>query len=263
MSFVQTRIPIAISRTGLSLMKGGNGKPLLILHGGGGHPGWMPYHEALAKQFTVYAPSHPGFDTSDRPDWLTTVMDIAYFYLSYLDQEDITDVNLLGFSLGGWIAAEMVAMCPHIFEKLVLVDAAGIKPEVGEIAETMMISADEVQKLMFYDTDRIIGYQEKVNLALTSEEQIVQWNNREMFSRLGWRPYLHNPKLPSYLGRVKLPTLIIWGRQDAIIPLNSADLYHKMLVNSTLHVIDDCGHLPHIERPDQFLTTVLRFLSTT
>lgn len=263
MSFVQITQPIEVSRTSLSLMTGGNGKPLLVLHGGGGHPGWMPYHETLSKHFTIYAPSHPGFDGSDRPEWVTTVTDIAHLYLSYLDQENINNVNLLGFSLGGWIAAEMVAMCPHIFDKLILVDAAGIKPEVGEIAEIMMVSDEEVRNLMFFNPDQIVGYEEKINRDVTSEEQTTNWNNREMFSRLGWRPYLHNPKLLPYLGRVKTSSLIIWGRQDAIIPLNCADLYHKRLRNSTLHVIDDCGHSPHIEQPNEFLKIVSGFLSIT
>ena len=261
MTQTQTMTPVHAAGTDLSVMKGGTGAPLLLLHGGGGSPGWTPYHQALSDRYTVYAPSHPGFDGSERPGWVSTITDTAHFYLSYLDQEGLDGVHLLGFSLGGWIAAEMAAMCPHAFRSLVLVDPAGIKPEVGEIAETMMISPPDVQKLLFHDTSQVPGYEEMANRELTPEEQAAQWSNREMLSRLGWRPYLHNPKLPDYLKRVKTPSLIIWGRQDAIIPMNSGELYAQALSNSRLHVIDNCGHAPQMEKPQEFLAAVTEFLS--
>jgi pimeloyl-ACP methyl ester carboxylesterase len=82
-----------------------------------------------------------------------------------------------------------------------------------------------------------------------------------MTSRLCWKPYFHNPKLPAYLRGVKVPTLIVWGQYDAIIPLNCGELCHKALSNSRLHVIDRCGHSPALEKPQEFLQVIQAFLS--
>jgi pimeloyl-ACP methyl ester carboxylesterase len=252
---------IEVAGIRVQLLKGGAGEPLLVLHGAAGHPGWLGYHRELAKRFSVYAPAHPGYNRSARPDWISTMGDLAHFYRQFIEELGLAPVHLLGFSMGGWLAAEIAAMCPAYLRRLVLVDAAGIKPEVGEIAEILMVSQDVVNKLRFYDPTQVPDYDALVNRQLTPEEEEVQWRNREMTSRLCWKPYFHNPKLPHYLRGVTTPTLIVWGKQDAIIPLNCGELYHRALVNSRLHVIDRCGHSPALEKPQEFLDAVTAFLS--
>jgi pimeloyl-ACP methyl ester carboxylesterase len=252
---------IEVAGTRVQVLQGGSGPSLLVLHGAGGNPGWLPYHQALAQQFTVYAPSHPGYDRSSRPEWISSMSDMAHFYRQFIETLGLAPVYLMGFSMGGWLAAELVAMCPPYVRRLVLVDAAGIKPEVGEIAEILMVSQDVVEKLCFYDPAQVPDYGTLVNRALTPEEQEVQWRNREMTSRLCWKPYLHNPKLPAYLRGVTTPTLIVWGKQDAIVPVNCGVLYQQALANATLHVIDRCGHSPALEKPQEFLTAVRTFLA--
>jgi pimeloyl-ACP methyl ester carboxylesterase len=252
---------VEVAGTRIQLLKGGAGEPLLVLHGAAGNPGWLPHHQALSRQFAVYAPSHPGYDHSSRPDWISTMSDMAHFYRQFIEEVGLAPVNLLGFSMGGWLAAEIAAMCPHVLKRLVLVDAAGIKPQVGAIAELFMVSPEQTLKLRFYDPTQVPTYQQLVDRKLTPEEAEVQWRNREMASRLCWKPYLHNPKLPAYLRGVKTPTLIVWGKQDAIIPVNCGELYQQALANSTLHVIDRCGHSPAVEKPEEFLQVVQEFLS--
>lgn len=252
---------VEVAGTRIQVLKGGEGEALLLLHGAGGNPGWLPYHQALSHQFTVYAPSHPGYDRSSRPDWIGTMDDMAHFYRQFIEELGLAPVHLIGFSMGGWLAAEIAAMCPHVLKRLVLVDAAGIKPQVGAIAEIFMVSPEKVQQLRFYDPTQVPTAEELVPRKLTPEEEEVQWRNREMASRLCWKPYLHNPKLPAYLRGVKTPTLIVWGKHDAIIPLNCGELYHRALSNSTLHVIDRCGHSPAVEKPQEFLQVVQEFLS--
>jgi pimeloyl-ACP methyl ester carboxylesterase len=252
---------LEVAGTRIQVLQGGAGEPLLLLHGAGGNPGWRPYHQALAQQCTVYAPSHPGYDRSSRPDWISTMTDLAHFYRHVIEELRLAPVHLMGFSMGGWLAAEIAAMCPAYLKSLVLVDAAGIKPAVGEIAEILMVSQDVANKLQFYDPAQVPEDDTVVHRPLTPEEEAVQWRNREMTSRLCWKPYFHNPKLPAYLRGVQVPTLIVWGKDDAIIPLNCGELYHQALSHSRLHVIDRCGHAPALEKPQEFLPVVQAFLS--
>jgi 2-hydroxy-6-oxonona-2,4-dienedioate hydrolase len=83
-----------------------------------------------------------------------------------------------------------------------------------------------------------------------------------MASRLCWRPYLHNLSLPYYLRKVPTPALLVWGQQDAIIPLECGQLYQQALPNATLKVIDRCGHSPALEKPQEFVQVVTEFLSS-
>lgn len=255
-----TETVVNVAGAKVRMLQGGSGAPLLALHGAGGSQGWLQYHQALAEHFTVYVPSHPGYDASERPEWLDTMTDMAHFYHDFIDTLELEQPAMLGTSMGGWLAAEMAAMCPHHISRMVLVDAVGIKPEVGEIAEVLMCSREEAARLRFYDTRQVPNYEALFNRELTSEERDVQYSNQEMATRLCWRPYMHNPKLPYYLRRVKTPTLVVWGRQDAIVPLNCGEIYARELPNATLHVIDNCGHSPHNERPDAFLQAVVPFL---
>ncbi len=115
--------------------------------------------------------------------------------------------------------------------------------------------------MRFYDTSQVPDYETLFNRELTPEERDAQYRNQEMATRLCWRPYMHNPNLPYYLRRVRTPTLVVWGRQDAIVPLNCGEIYASELPNATLKVIDNCGHSPHNERPDAFLQEVVPFLT--
>jgi len=244
----------------LDLFKGGSGPPLLVLHGAGGNPGWLGYHHALSRHFTVYAPSHPGFNGSEALPWIDSIPAVAHYYLGLLEDLGLNHVALLGFSMGAWIAAEMVAMCSHNVKRMVLVSAVGIKPHKGEIAELFNVPRSEVEKLRFYDEAQVPGYAELYGRESTPEEKTLERHNREMAARLCWKPYMYNPNLPEYLRKVNLPTLLVWGRQDAIVPLECGEQLEEILPNSSLHVIDQCGHSPQVEKPHEFLDAVMPFL---
>ncbi len=245
----------------LQLFKGGKGPPLFILHGAGGNPGWQNYHELLSKWFTVYAPSHPGYDKSDRISWVDSIPAVAHYYHSLILHLELKDITLFGLSMGGWISAEMAAMNQNPFSRMILVAPVGIKPEKGDIAELFNSPRETVQGLRFYDKSQVEDYENIFNRELTLEEQKVERGNREIAASWCWQPYFYNPNLQYYLLKVSLKSLIIWGKQDYIVPVECADLYHKALINSEVKIIDKCSHIPHAERPREFLDTLTSFIN--
>ena len=242
------------------MLKGGSGEPLLLLHGAGGNAGWLRYVQALSDRFTVYAPSHPGFGLSDRPEWLETIPDLASFYTWFLERQGLEGIRAIGFSMGGWLAAEMAVMCRHAFSKLMLVDAAGVKPRQGEIADIFIISRAQVTELIFHDPKQAPEYDQLYGQEPTPEQVETTERNREMSVRLCWKPYMYDPRLPDLLARVNIPTRILWGRHDRLIPVECGELYHQAIPGSELIVIDDCGHSPQVEKPDDFVRLALDFL---
>ncbi len=244
----------------LSLMKGGQGPPLLVLHGLGGNPGWMAYHQALAEHFTVYAPSHPGNDGSQALPWIDSMAALSHYYLGLVQHLGWSRFSIVGFSMGGWLAAEIAAMCPHGLDRLVLVSAVGIKPRKGEIAELFNVSREDVEQLRFYDPGQVPDYNRLFGKEPTTEEREQERRNRETATRWCWKPYMHNPNLPHYLAKVPTPTLVVWGNEDAIVPVECAEMYQEAIHESKLHVIDRCGHVPQSEKPQEFLDTVIPFL---
>ena len=251
---------VAVSDTEVQIFSGGSGPPLLFLSGGEGLCTFDPWSGPLGQSYTVYVPSHPGFDGTPRPPWVSTVTDVAHFTLELAQRLGLDQYILMGHETGGWIAAEMAAMCQDKLKGLVLIDAAGIKPEAGEIAEMFMISAETRLGRAFYDPSKVPDY-DWYTRELTPEEANQTHSNRAMLSRLCWKPYLHNPSLSYYLRKVTTPTLIIWGKQDAIFPLECGELYRDALPNATLNSIDQSGNRPHIEKPQEFLGAVEEFLA--
>jgi pimeloyl-ACP methyl ester carboxylesterase len=228
--------------------RSGSGTPLLVLHHDIGSPERLPFYDALAQQHTVLVPSHPGYDTSERPSWMRNVRDIAVIYHALIAEQGLTDVSVVGLGFGGWIAAEMATMAPRGLKKLVLVGAMGIKPERGDIADQALVSYIDYVRLGFADQtayDRLFG-------AETPTATLEQWDlNREMTFRIAWKPYMYNPSLPHLLGSVATPTLVVWGRKDRVVPLECGERYVKALRNAKLEVIDDAGHFVEMEKPEQ------------
>ena len=258
MSKNESRVNVA--GTEVQMFSGGSGTPLVYLHGAGGTPGWQTHHEDLSQLYTVYAPAQPGFNGTERPDWISTINDVAHFNLEMIQVLGLENYILMGSSMGGWLSAEMAAMNHGNLKALVLIDAAGVRPVKGEIAEIFMVSANTRAGQRFFDTSQVPNY-ESLTQEPTPEQVLVEHSNREMASRLCWKPYLHNPSLPHYLKKVTTPALVVWGKQDAITPLECGEMYQQALPNASLKVIDQCGHSPQVEKPQEFNKVVTEFLS--
>lgn len=253
---------VELAGTPVQIVKGGTGDPLLVLHDELGHPGWLRFHEALSQEFTLYIPSHPGFGDSPYLDWVMNMRDMAGWYLEALDDLALGPVKVMGFSFGGWLAAEMATMSPDRFEKLILVGAMGIQPPVGEIYDMFLVMAKE------FITAGILNPEGTAEFELLcpeepTPEQAESWEvAREQACRIGWKPYMYYPALPHLLSRLKsLPTMVVWGSDDPIVPLSAGQLYRDSIPGSGLEVLNDCGHHPEIERDEAFVKLVREFLS--
>ena len=239
---------------------GGQGPPLLVLHGAGGNRGWVRWMERVATRFTVWAPTHPGFGRSGDAEWMESIDDLARFHLWFMEVAGLDRPHLLGHSIGGWTAAEMATMSPRSIDKLILVAPVGLKPETGEILDVFYYSPAQLLGLTVHDPKTIPEWDELYGRTPTPAELEIAVRNREMAARLTWKPYMHNPRLAEFLPRVANETLIVWGREDRIVPVGCGEQYRKLLPRARLTVFDRCGHLPPIERPDEYATLIVDFM---
>jgi pimeloyl-ACP methyl ester carboxylesterase len=245
----------------IQLRRGGAGAPLLILHGELGIPGWLRAYAELAEHFTVYVPSLPGFGQSARPDWILGVRDLAAWVTWFVrDLELPQPLPVIGSSLGGWVAAEIATVNPGLFTKMVLVGAAGLRPAEGQVWDYFMHSSKEAFAHAFHDPASAPEYARYFGEGWTREDELQAELNREMAARLVWKPYMRSHTLHALLGGITTPTLMVWGREDAIIPLNVCERYIRAIPGATAHVIDRCGHLPEMEQPEAFVKAVRNFL---
>jgi pimeloyl-ACP methyl ester carboxylesterase len=239
---------------------GGQGEPLLVLHGAGGNRGFTRALTALADRYSVWAPTHPGFGRSGDAEWMEGVDDLARFYLWFIDAARLGRPHVLGHSIGGWTAAEMAVMSPGSLGRLVLVAPAGLKPESGEILDIFYYPPPKLFELTVHDPATIPEWDALFAAPPTPAQQEIAVRNREMTARLTWKPYMHNPRLPYFLPRVGNRTLLVWGREDRIVPLVCGEQYRRLLPAATLTVLERCGHLPPIEQPEAVARWVLDFL---
>jgi len=239
---------------------GGDGAPLLVLHGAGGNRGFTRWVERVAQRFTVWAPTHPGFGLSGDAEWMDGIDDLARFYLWFMDVAGLVRPHVLGHSIGGWTAAEMATMSPGSIDRLILVAPAGLKPETGEILDVFYYPPPQLLPMTVHDPKTVPEWDALFGAPLSPAQQEIAVRNREMTARLTWKPYMHNPRLASFLPRVTNPALILWGREDRIVPVECGEQYRRLLARATLTVLDKCGHLPPIEQPEEFARHVLDFL---
>jgi pimeloyl-ACP methyl ester carboxylesterase len=246
----------------LQVFTGGQGEGLLLLHDYEYVNKWEHYEERLANSFAVIAPSHPGFGSSDLPRDFDTIDDYAYCYLDLLD--DLGPVNVMGLGLGGWIAAEVAVRCTHHIKRLVLVDPVGIK--VGDrtsrdIADTFIVGSRDFLELAWHDPDEGARQMQLAGLGNYSEEELVAiLRGRQTTALFAWKPFLHNPKLRSWLHRIDVPTLVLWGESDRIVTPTYGRAFADSIPGARFQTIPSAGHYPYLEQPEAFAAAVSAFL---
>lgn len=244
----------------IDLARGGSGPPLLFLHSVDGVPSGGPFLQGLAESFDVIAPWHPGFGRSDLPAEFHTVGDLAYFYLQLIDELEIEDAVLVGTSFGGWLAAEIAVRSTAAFGELVLLDPLGIKVggrEARDIADLFALSQQEMTALAYHDPAK----RQRDYSTMTDDERLAIARSREAYTYFGWRPYMHNPTLRRWLRRIRIPTLVGWGRSDGIVSPDYGRAFATEIPDARFVEIPDAGHYPHLEQPTAVLELITEFVT--
>ena len=256
-----TQETVSIGGIDVAFIKGGSGKPLLIFHDELGYPGWMTWNESFSHERTLLIPLQPGFGKTPRVEWIRSYRDLAGFYSQMVREMRLEPIDVIGFSAGGFIAAEMAAACPHIFSHMVLVAPMGIRPSEGEIMDTHALTIRHHLRATVADPEGTPEFAKLYGGEMTPEQFEAFEDARAETARIGWEPYMHNPSLPHLLRGLKTPTLLIWGTEDDVVPRGCVTGYREAIADAQVAEIEGVGHRPEIENSAAFERAVLKFLA--
>jgi len=255
------RTTVRMGQAELDVVRGGSGAPLLVLHDELGYTGWLDWHEKLSQHRELIIPLQPGYGETPLIDWITSYRDVGTFYSRFLREQGLDRVDVIGFSAGGYIAAEMAAAAPTQFRSLTLVAPLGVRPSSGEIYDFLAVTVRSHVDLLVADKEGL-EYKRLYGGSMTVDQFERLEDARAETARLGWEPFMFNPSLPHLLeGIGDLPTLIVWGEDDAICPRGSVDVYQRAITHAHTEILPGIGHCPELQDPDLLLATISPFLA--
>lgn len=237
----------------------GDGRPAMVLHGGGGPLTVAAISAHLARDMQVFTPVHPGWNATPRPARFNRVADIAKAYLAFLKAEGLQDVLLVGSSMGGWLAAEMASTDRDgLIGAIVLINAVGIEVPDQPMPNFFGLSPREIAEHSFFDPNRFF-----VDPATMPPERIAaQRANIATLQVYAGTPYMHDPSLADRLGGIKVPALLVWGEGDRIVTPAYGRTFAKAIPDAEFASVLRAGHLPQIEQPEATFALIDRFLGT-
>jgi pimeloyl-ACP methyl ester carboxylesterase len=236
---------------------GGDGSPLLLLHG---HPSraleWGPLLPTLTKQHRVIAIDFLGYGESDAPDVDYSISTQTAVVLGLLDLLNLQQTDVLGFSMGGWVALKLAAEHPERVRRLVLVDSGGLKFDTRLTPESFVPQTlPEFRESEKLHSDRKLPDFVARDLIRLSQERA--WTLR----RVGASLLSFRDALDGRLQNVRMPVLLIWGKEDRLISYEVAHRFERELPQAKLVGLEGCGHLVLWECSDRALPEVLAFLN--
>jgi 2-hydroxy-6-oxonona-2,4-dienedioate hydrolase len=249
----------------IAYYEAGNGSVVILIHGlGADSRHWAANIDALSQNFRVVALDQIGYGQSDKPVLRYTVENFVDYLHGFLEAAKIPKASLVGNSLGGWVALDFAIRHPQMVEKLVLVDAAGLRP-----TEALKMPKGGAQPLSLLNTHWFFDLMEANKQWATTDlgpnaferhvkngdSYTVASSVAEMMTGRGFED--------NKLRKVHVPTLIIWGRDDMLIPLAMGEQFHKEIAHSQMLVIDGTGHIPMVGKPAEFNAAVGKFLNAT
>lgn len=261
MSEVRTRtyqLDYGDGTVGLVVDERGEGRPILLLHGGAGPISMARFADLLAQRLhaRVFLPTHPGFALTPRPESLKTIRGLAAVYAALLRQLGVSDVTVVGNSVGGWIAAELATLGPPQVGHYVLVGATGIEVTGHPIPDASKLSLDELMKLSYHNPEPF-----KIDPSkMTDTQRSIGASNRAAMQV--YAPTATDGTLASRLQKVSVPVLVISGDSDRIVDPEYGRAYSSAIPGSKYDLLANTGHLPQIETPELLLDAISNFLAS-
>jgi len=236
---------------------------VVLLHGMGSRKeDWLPVLEPMAQKYRLLVPDQIGFGKSDKPLLDYSIQTYVDFLNEFLRQLKVDKASLVGESLGGWIAGPYVAEMgggAHLVpaEKLVLVDAAGLKRDgpLPDLNPSSLAAMRGLMEAVFYDT----SWLNEESLRKIFTDKLAAKDSYTVRSLLS-NPALGAERMDERLGSIKVPTLVTWGKQDKLLPIGAGERYAAGIAGAKLVSFEKCGHVPAIEKTEEFLAAVTGFL---
>jgi pimeloyl-ACP methyl ester carboxylesterase len=254
----------------IQVLSGGTGEPLVYLHSASGET-TNEALESLADDHAVAVPVFPGFGSSEGIEQLDNIEDAAFHLLDVLDALDLRAPAVVGLSLGGWLAAELATRSPERVGRLVLVSPVGLHIEGAPVAQLFGRNPAELARELYADESHpMVQMMDSLSEMVGDVTRMAElpmdlllplWQSMSATAKIGWNPYLHNPKLAGRLRRITAPTLVIAGAQDRFLPRAHPEAYAAGIAGARLEVVEGAGHMVPFERPTEFAALVREFLA--
>ena len=247
------QVPTSFGEIPVTVTQRGQGRPVLLLHGGAGLDSVAGFAALLAGRLPaqVLTPVHPGFGGTPRPAALDSPRKLGELYRNLLGQLGLTGVTMVGSSVGGWIAVEAALAAPDRIARLILLDAVGLDSASHPVADYFSMTLDQVFDVSFAHPDRY-----RIDPAtLTDEQRAVAAGNRAALEVYGGRS-MADPGLAARLAGITVPTLVVWGEADQMVTPAYGQEFAAAIPGATFRVLPGAGHLPQIEAPEAVLSTV-------
>jgi pimeloyl-ACP methyl ester carboxylesterase len=242
---------IDVGEVRVAYRREGEGEPVLYLHGNGFTRMWLPFHQKLAEQMDLIAPEHPGYGETPMPPWLGGFDDLVLHYDEFLDLIGLETVHVVGYSLGGWLAAELACFYPRRLRSLTLVCPAGLRVPGQPAPNLIAMTTEAVWEALFNDPTGA----ERVKPDYGSVEEVVHmYGEATTFARLAWNPQ-YDVALERRLRRVDCPALVVRAEHDRVIPDAVAERYAE-LIGARIERIDGTGHAIAVEQPDSLVALI-------
>ncbi|HUZ21644.1 MAG TPA: alpha/beta hydrolase [Acidimicrobiales bacterium] len=227
------------------VLSSGSGDPVVFLHGAGTMTGF-DFALPLAERYRLIVPIHPGYSDSGDDPSISSVHDYVLHYLDLFDQLGLDSLRLVGHSLGGWMAATFAIEQTKRVEKLALVSPAGLRVPEAPTADLFSIPPEALLPAL---TENLEIFEGKMSNPPDLDFIVARYRESASFAQVAWER-IYDPKLSKWLHRLTMPTLILWGEKDQIIPAAQADAWARLIPEAQVKVLPDRGHLVLEETPD-------------
>ena len=242
-----------VSGCPIAYRRKGDGEAVVLFHGAGFTRMWIPFYEKMAESVDFITPEQPGFGETPMPNWFRSFNDLVILYDQFFEQLGLDKIHLIGFSMGGWAAAEFASYYPRRLKSLSLITPVGLRLEDNPGIDIFQLTPPELFDRLFKDKEVM---QEFLVDPEDFDEGIHLYSEFSAAARLMWAPR-YNLALEHRLQRVDCPSLVVGAEEDRLIPNEMSDKFADVLPNAKLVRLDGTGHEPLLERPDELAAALL------